>query len=534
VLEAAAMAYRELHMIEMKEALRLWKCGLGLRAVARKTGLDRKTVRRYIRAGVAAGLSPPGGEVRTVDDLVLAEVVVGVKPGGSTDVGNAREDCRQHRDLLKGWFDEGCKGPKLRKLLLRHTGVRVPLRTLQRYVAEELMEADRGTVRIVDGKPGELEVDFLILGEFIDGTTGELRTMHGLLCTAMYSRHQFVWPCLQETQEDYFEGLDAAWTFFGGVFPVVVSDNPKAVVDVADPVDPKLNLGFVEYMQSRDFLVDAARVRTPTDKARVERQVQYVRNDYFRGERFRSVEEARVEAVRWCRDDAGMRIHGRTRKAPLEVFEQEERSMLRPAPEAPYDAPRWTTHTVGRDHAVTVGYALYSVPYLLGKCVLRVRMDRSTVKFYRKRLLVKIHARQPAGGTRLDPADMPPEKAALATRDGKPLCARAAEHGVHVGEYAQKLMEGALPWSRMRHVYRLLGLVERYGPGLVNEACGRALEVGVVEIIRVDRMLRKGLVTRAAPPPAATRASKPARDKRPLRFARDASEFRTEASDAHA
>ena len=68
------------------------------------------------------------------------------------------------------------------------------------------------------------------------------------------------------------------------------------------------------------------------------------------------------------------------------------------------------------------------------------------------------------------------------------------------------------------------------GPPLVDEACARSLEVGVVEVIRVDRMLRKGLVTRTAapPPPLPT----PPRDKRPLRFARDPAEFKTEAADA--
>jgi transposase len=209
------MAYRELHMVEVKEVLRLWKSGLGVRAVARRTALDRKTVRRYIAAGVAAGLSP-GGDDRTVDEVVLGEVAVAVRPGGSPEVGEMREACRQNRELLKGWVDEGCKGPKLAKLLARHTGLRVPLRTLQRYVAEELTEADRGTVRIVDGKPGELEVDFLVLGEFTDGNTGATRKMHALLCTAMYSRHQFLWPCLQETQADYFDGLEAAWRFSAG------------------------------------------------------------------------------------------------------------------------------------------------------------------------------------------------------------------------------------------------------------------------------------------------------------------------------
>lgn len=520
------MAYRELHMVEMRELLRLWKSGMGLRAIARRTGADRKTVRRHVEAAVAAGLVQ-GGDL-TVDDEVLAAVVAAVKPGGSPEVGDSRVACRKHRELLEDWYRDGVKGPKMARLLQRHTGETVPLRTLQRFVEEELADKDRGTVRVVDGKPGELEVDFLELGQFAD-EAGETQKMHALLCTAMYSRHQFVWPCLRQTRRDFIEGLEAAWRFFGGVFPVIVSDNPKAVVDKPDPISPKLNLAFLEYTQSRGFLVDPARVRTPTDKARVERQVQYVRNDFFRGERFRSVQEARIEAERWCLEQAGKRIHGRTRVRPLDRFEAEERSVLGPAPTEPYDSPRWTRHTVGRDHAIVVGYALYSVPYQVEDgAALEVRSDRSTVKLYFNRELVKMHPRQPEGGTRIDPKDLPPEKAALATRDGAPLVATAEGHGEHVGEYARQLLAGPLPWSRMRHLYRLLALVKRHGAAPVNEACRRALEVGVVEVVRIDRMLRNGLTDPPAPPPPP-----PSRSKRP-RFARDASEFRPGVGDAEA
>lgn len=524
------MAYRELHMVEMVEVLRLWKSGMGFRAVARRTGSDRKTVRRYVAAAVEAGLER-GGEDLAIDERVLAAVAEAVRPGGSTEVGDARVACREHRELLEGWLEEGCKGPKMVRLLARHTGENVPLRTLQRFVEEELTEADRGTVRIVDGKPGELEVDFLELGGFVDGNS-EPQTMHALLCTAMYSRHQFVWPCLRETQKDFIEGLEAAWKFFGGVFPVIVSDNPKAVVDVPDPVAPKLNLAFVEYAQARDFLVDPARIKSPKDKARVERQVQYVRNDYFRGERFRSVQEARIEAVRWCLEQAGKRIHGRTRVRPLDRFESEERSVLRPAPVEPYDRPKWTRHTVGRDHAIVVGYALYSVPHEIeAGTELQVRSDRATVKFYCKRELVKIHPRQPEGGTQLDPADLPPEKVALATRDGSSLQERADKHGPNVGTYARKLLEGPLPWSRMRHVYRLLKLVDQHGAEIVDEACRRALEAGVVQIARIDRMVRNGLTGPPAVPPPPPPKRTPAA---PLRFARHPTEFGTEVVDAEA
>jgi len=71
---------------------------------------------------------------------------------------------------------------------------------------------------------------------------------------------------------------------FGGVFKTLIVDNTKAIVHEADRLAPRLNLGFLEYAQARGFHIDAARVLSPKDKARVERSVQTVRDDCFGGE----------------------------------------------------------------------------------------------------------------------------------------------------------------------------------------------------------------------------------------------------------
>jgi transposase len=522
------MAYRELHMLEIKEVLRLWTRGHGLRTVASRTGVDRKTVRRYVEAARTAGLEPG---VTTVEDGLIAEVEAAIRPGASPEIGAMREHLRAHADKIRGWVDEGCHGPKLARLVLRTTGVPVPLRTLQRFVAEDLgVESGQGdTVRVVGSDPGVLEVDFLTLGEFTEIGTGATRLLHALLCTAGYSRHQFLWPCLGQTLADVIEGLEAAWMFFGGVFPIMLPDNASAIVKKADPVAPLFTDGFLEYAQSRGFEADPARVRKPKDKARVERQVRFSRDDFFRGERFRSLDEARLAAREWCTKEAGERTHGRTRQKPLEVFIAEEKALLLPAPTEPYDQPRWGDYKVGRDHAVVVDYALYSVPYTVEEGTLRVRRDRTTVKFYRGAKLVKIHPRQPAGGTHIDAADLPPGKAALATRDATSLCEQGDQFGPNVGVYARRLAEGPLPWSRIRHVYRLLGLARRFGGAATDEACARSLELDVVDVMRIQTMLEKGLVRRkllsSSPPP-------PAPAGKVLRFARDASEFRRGGSDA--
>lgn len=522
------MAFRELHVLEVTEILRLWSGGHGFRAIEKRTRVNRKTVRRYVEAAKSAGFAV-GSDV---DDAVIAAVVDVVRPGGPRVVGMMRSHLREQADPIRGWVNDGCEGPKLATLVRRRTGVPVPLRTIQRFLAEDLgLGGESDTVRIVDPDPGVLEVDFLELGEFAEIGTGAVRKMHALLCTAGCSRHQFVWPCLTQTFEDVVEGLDAAWEFFGGVFPILLPDNMKAIVNAADPIAPKFNASFLEYAQARRFEIDPARVGKPKDKARVERQVQYVRGNFFAGETFRSVEEARIEARRWCLEDAGMRTHGRTRQRPLEAFEANERALLLAAPSTPYDQPRWSDHHVGRDHAVTIDYALYSVPFWLGECDLRARVDRNTVKLYRRARLVKVHAKQPRGGTCLDPKDLPPGTEALATRDTTTLCVLGDGFGPNVGEYARRLTAGPLPWSRIRHVYRLLGLARRFGGAAVDEACARALEVEVVDVTRVQRMLDNGLVRRglvtSAPPAFEPGAAV-------LRFQRKKSEFRTGGPDASA
>ena len=77
--------------------------------------------------------------------------------------------------------------------------------------------------------------------------------------------------------------------------------------------------------------------------------------------------------------------------------------------------------------------------------------------------LVKTHPRQPPGGRCTDPVDLPAEKTGYAMRDLTRLIATAAGHGPNVGIYAERLLDHDLPWTRMRQVYRLLGLVKRYG-----------------------------------------------------------------------
>jgi hypothetical protein len=48
------MAFREVPVTEIREVLRAWLAGAGLRGVAEQAGADRKTARRYVQAAATA------------------------------------------------------------------------------------------------------------------------------------------------------------------------------------------------------------------------------------------------------------------------------------------------------------------------------------------------------------------------------------------------------------------------------------------------------------------------------------------------
>ena len=85
------MAFREVDVFEVREVLRCWLSGAGLRTVAERAGVDRKTARRYVEAGQAAGLVRDGGAEQVTDALIGA-VVAAVRPARAAGHG-ARGSC---------------------------------------------------------------------------------------------------------------------------------------------------------------------------------------------------------------------------------------------------------------------------------------------------------------------------------------------------------------------------------------------------------------------------------------------------------
>jgi transposase len=526
------MAFREVAVYEVREVLRLWLRDEGIRTTQRLAGVDRKTVRRYLAAAQELGLDRAGGEDQLSDEF-LGQVIEAVRPHRLDGHGEAWRALESQRDQIRAWVEKDqLTTVKIGQLLARR-GVMVPARTLDRFVVE-VCGPRRGravTVRVADGAPGrELQVDFGRMGLIGDPAAGRRRVCHALIFTACLSRYCFVWPTFAQTTAAVIEGCEAAWGFFGGVFHVVIPDNLTPVVNDADRLEPRFNQAFAEYAQDRGFLIDPARVRRPQDKPRVERQVSYVRCSWFAGESFVDLADARARAETWCRTTAGLRMHGTTATRPAQHFALVEAPHLLPAPDWPYDVPTYVRAKVHRDHHVEVAKALYSVPGGLIGARVEVRADGHLVKIFHRGVLVKTHPRQPAGGRSTDAGDLPAHKSVYAMRDLDRLQRLAAGHGPAIGAYAAVLLDHPLPWTKMRQVYALLGLVTKWGPDRVEAACARAAEAEAFNVPLIGRMLERGLeadTPRQAslfPPPPSSPA--PASTGVPVaRFARPADHF---------
>ncbi len=496
------MAYKEHGMWEILDVLKRIHQGEKIRSVARQTGRSRNTVKRYLTTatelGWVAGLHEP-------NEVLAAQVLLEHRPGPTDVESESSKTLALHHEQIGTWLrpenasERGLTLTKVHQLLDRR-GVDVSYSALYRFAKAHFdFGGSRSTVRMAPCAPGEVaEIDFGRLGLVWDPNAEKRRVVHALVVTLVYSRHQFVYITHRQKIADVIEGLEAAWSFFGGVVARVVLDNLKAAVVKADRYEPEFQRTFNEYAAFRGFVIDPCVARSPTGKPHVERQVPYVRENFFRGESFIDRDDVQRQVQTWCLSTAGVRTHGTTRKQPLAEFESTEQQALAPLAEGCFDTPSWAEPKVHPDQHIRFGNALYSVPYqhnsspTKGKKV-TVRGDRGLVRIYLAGELIKTHPTQPPGGRHTDYSDYPAEKTPYAMRDANAIIYNARKHGEHIAQFASSLLSGNFPWAHLRQAQKLLRLVDKYDGKRVDAACRRALRFDLVNVKRVERIIVQAL-----------------------------------------
>jgi len=493
------MARRSFDVVDLTELFVHWEAGRSQVQIAESLNLDRKTVRKYFAPVVAEGLVPGAAPV---GELVWAARIARWFPELSDtrlrQVTWAQIDA--HRDFIVGQLEDGVTVATVAQRLADEHSVTASESSVRRWIHANLAEhAARQRVTVLRGpvEPGsEAQIDYGRLGSWLDPATGVRSVVQAFVMVLACSRLMFVRPVLRMDQTSWCEAHVAGFAFFDGVPARLVPDNLKTGVDRPDLYDPRINRSYAELAAHYGVLADPARVRKPKDKSRVERAMPYVRDSFWRGRDFTSLDHMQDAAVTWCRQVAGQRSHrGLDGATPASVFDAVERQALKPLPRNDFVLTSWSTGKVGPDVHVKVGTALYSVPWRLIGQQVDARTAGTTVQILHRGAVVATHHRLPKGRA-TDFEHYPPEKIAFTMRTPTWCRQQAATVGPATTAVINQLMEiNAI--HRLRSAQGILGLAGRpgVGPARLEAACDRAWQVGDPSYRTIKGILAAGTET---------------------------------------
>jgi transposase len=494
------MARRTFDVIDICEIFTHWHAGRSKNEIAGSLGLSRNTVRKYVAAAEAAGMAPGGPAVSPEEWDRLARAWF-------PELADTRlrqvtwPAIEEHRDYIVEQMAAGVTMATIHQRLQDERGLAASVASLRRYVAANLPEEARRSqvtvLRLVPAEAGqEAQIDYGQLGRWLDPGTGRRHVVNAFAMVLCCSRHMFVRPVISMDQHAWTQCHVAAFGFFGGVPARLVPDNLKTGVDRPDLYDPKINRSYAELAAHYGCLVDPARSRKPRDKAQVERPMPYIRDSFWRGREWSSLEQMQAEAERWSAEVAGQR-HCRPLDgaAPAAVFAAAEKDRLAALPASPFVLAGWSRCKVGPDIHVKVGRALYSVPWKHIGQTLDARSTATMVQLFAGGELVKTHARK-LQGKQTDLADYPPEKIAFHMRTPAWCRKKAAEVGPACAALIGGLLEDNALY-RLRAAQGVLHLADKHQPGRLEAACAKAAAAGDPSYRTVKGILAAG--TEATP-----------------------------------
>jgi transposase len=343
--------------------------GWGAKRIARELEVARNTVRRYLRGGL--------------------EAEVQVRPGSRRLDEDGRAEARQLYAGLAG----GNAVVVAREL--RRRGVEASVRTVQRVVADQRREKlaeDAASVRF-ETDPGEqMQIDFGQKQVRIGGVPTRVHLLVAVLC---HSRRLFVKAFLSERQDDWREGIAAAFRHFGGVPRTLLGDNARALVAGRDRETCTVTFhpAYAAFCRDWGVIPRACQPYRARTKGKTESGVKYVKRNGLAEREFASFEALEAHLAAWM-VEADQRIHGTTHERPLERFERDERHALRPLPARPVPVrEQRLRRRVAHDALVDVDTVRYSVPHRLVRDNVEVALGEREVRIYHGRELVARHER---------------------------------------------------------------------------------------------------------------------------------------------
>lgn len=341
--------------------------GVSISAIARRTGLDRKTVRKYLKQGLKAPrYGPRAPRPQRLDPYrPYVRERVEAYPG--------MRGSRLLREIQALGYD-GCYSQ------------------LTEYLREIRPSLETGFEHRFETAPGEQgQVDF---AQFKTIFTDEPEVVRIVWLFSLVLGHSRVLAGEFVLRQDLATVLRCHMAVFdelGGVPRQILYDRMKTAVLGEDETrhiiyHPRL-LELAEHFGFVPLACAAYRAKT---KGKVERPFSYVRDDFFLAGEFRNLEDLNGQYAGWRQEVANERCHGTTRRIVAEAF-AEEQPYLQPLPALPFNAVLSLARRISHDGMVSVHGNFYSVPDRTRRRVVEVQTLPDQVRIYEGRDLLAVH-----------------------------------------------------------------------------------------------------------------------------------------------
>jgi transposase len=372
--EAGLAEERMLREELVREMVARRERGEGIKRIARELGVDRKTVKRWLRLGEWQPRQPQRRE-RQLDRF--AEFIERRAP------------------------EVGFNGVVLYRELqtLGFTGGLMQVQRFVRPYRAQRKWSELATVRFETGPGEQAQVDYGQLWVWIGA---QPEKVHLFVFTLGYSRRLSARAYRNERLTTLLDGHERAFRWFGGVTLNCLYDNPRNLVLGRREHKVLWHPLFEDFARYYGYTPRACQPYRARTKGKVENGVKYVKRNALAGRRFTSWEDLNDWLERWSVEVADVRVHGTTHERPTDRFAHEQLTPLGTRP--PYRYERVQKRRVANDALVTVGASRYSVPVAYVGQTVNVHEDIGHYEFFHHDQRIARHQKAVRHSVVMEPA----------------------------------------------------------------------------------------------------------------------------------
>jgi len=475
----------------------LHRTGTPHREIERRTGVDRKTIRRYVRlaaeaaAAAAAAANSPG--VATGFGAGGPQTPPPRPPAVPPARGGTLSACEPHRTWIAAQVVFGRNAVSIYQELVDAHGFPHRYNSVKRFVGR-LKRREPERYDVLEFLPGEeAQVDY--------GQGAPTRTASGkylrpalFVMTLKHSGKSFRKVVWKTNQTVWAQLHEEAFRAFGGCPAYVVLDNLKQGVLRPDWYEPALNPVYAALLAHYGVVADPCRVRDPNRKGTVESAIQHTQGTALKGRTFELIEAQNTWLAHWEAHWAATRIHGRKKRQVLELF-REEQPHLRALPLDGFRYFTQGTRTVDDAGLVQVEGAYYAaLPAALYSTVIVRIFARDVEILTAEHQVLRRHEKATRKGAFVMAAT---DRLFNPSRETARVLARVTMIGPHTAAMGRALFSRlGRPGNRALH--GLASLVRTYLRTDIEAVCERLLAAGCVSYTAVKGALER----RAAAAPA--------------------------------